>query len=397
MADDARRGRSRTLSVRSIGGIPSTWRPAVEAAGLVVLVLASAATAPPGRVPLDLAGSLLLVTAAAVVSVRRRAPILVLAVTTGCLLIYQVRGYPGVVAALPVLVALYATVQAGRRRSAAVAVSVILVGGFIGERTVAAGGEAASDAFQRWFLLIGWLVASCVAAELSRQRRRHLDLAEQRAIDAERTREEAARRRADEERLRIARELHDSLTHCISIINVQAGVAVHLSRKHGQPVPEALVIIQKASQEAMRELRATLNVLRAAGDSPGASLDRLDDLVHDLQATGLAITVTVTGRLRELPTPVDRAAFRIIQEALTNVTRHAGPATAVVGLRYHEHELVIQVDDDGHGHAGAEVVPGVGLTGMRERVTALGGSLDIGSGEGRGFSVRATLPLAVAA
>ncbi|MBQ1025505.1 sensor histidine kinase [Micromonospora sp. C95] len=380
MADDAGRDGRRLVA---------------ETAGLVVLVFVSAATAAPGRLPLDPAGALLLFVAAVAVVARWRAPTLVLVVTTGCLLIYQIRGYPGLAAALPVLVALYAAVRTGLRRAAGTAIGIILVGGFVGDVGVAATAATAPDVFQRWFLLIGWMVASCVAAELSRQRRIHLQHAEQRAIEAERTREEAARRRADEERLRIARELHDSLTHCISIINVQAGVAIHLSRKHAQPVPEALVTIQKASQEAMRELRATLNVLRAVDNSPGASLDRLDNLIRDLQEAGLAITVTVTGEPRNLPAPVDRAAFRIIQEALTNVVKHAGPATAAVRLHYREHALVIRVDDDGHGNDG-EVVAGVGLTGMRERVTALGGSLDVGPGDSCGFGVQATLPWAVA-
>jgi signal transduction histidine kinase len=363
-----------------------------EAAGLTVLVLGAAVTAAPGRIPLDALGLLLLVLAATAVAARRRAPVGVLAVTTACLLAYQLRGYPGVPAALPVLVALYAAVAAEHRRAAAAAVVVILTAGFTGELAVAAG-PVAPEVFQRWFLLIGWMVASCVAAELSRQRRVQLGYAEQRAIDAERTREEIARRRADEERLRIARELHDSLTHCISVISVQAGVAVHLARKRGEPVPEALVTVQRASQEAMRELRATLKVLRAGDGTDTAGLDRLDDLVRGVRDAGLPVSVTVLGRPRTVPAAVDRAAFRIVQEALTNVTRHAGPATATVRLHYREDELAIQVEDDGRDHDGAEVVPGVGLTGMRERVTALGGSLRVGSGDGRGFSVHATLPL----
>ncbi|MCZ7438750.1 sensor histidine kinase [Micromonospora sp. WMMC241] len=377
VADDAGRGGRRALA---------------EVAGLTVLVLASAATGAPGRRSLDLVGALLLVTAAIAVAARRRRPAVTLGVATACLLAYQIPGYPGVAAALPVLVALHAAVTAGRRRAAWVAVVVILTVGFAGE-LVTAEGRTAPDVFQRWFLLIGWMVAACVAAELSRHRRIHLDHAEQRARDAERSREETARRRADEERLRIARELHDSLTHCISIINVQAGVAVHLARKHDQPVPEALVTIQRASQDAMRELRATLRVLRA-GDGPGrVGLDHLDGLVRSVGEAGFPVDVTVTGQSRKLPTPVDRAAFRVIQEALTNVTRHAGPASVRVRLRFDEHELVIHVDDDGHGHAGAELVPGVGLTGMRERVTGLGGSLHAGPGPGRGFRVRAALPL----
>lgn len=376
-------------------GWRGTWRDLALAGGLAVLVLAGAATAPPGRIPLDPAGYLLLVIAAMALTARRRAPVPVLAVATACLLVYQVRGYPGVIPAVPVLVALYATVKAAHRRVAGVAIGVVLAGGVAGELAFAGGGgQPAPDVFQRWFLLIGWMVAASVTAEVSRQRHAYLDQVEQRAVDAERTREETARRRADEERLRIARELHDSLTHSISIIKVQAGVAVHLARKHDEPVPEALLAIQQASTEAMRELRATLDVLRSDDDQTGSGLDRLDTLVDGARRAGLPITVCVNGRPRALPAPVDRAAYRIIQEALTNVARHAGPASASVEVGYHEGELTLRVDDDGRNITGTGVVPGTGLAGMRERVTALGGSLHVAPRPDGGFSVHAELPLA---
>jgi signal transduction histidine kinase len=356
---------------------------------LAVLVLAGAATAPPGRIPLDLGGYVLLVFAAMTTTARRRAPMLVLGVTTACMVAYEVRGYPGLVPMLPVLVALYATVKAGHRRAAIAAIGVILTGGLIGELSCS---QPAPDVFQRWFLLIGWLLAAGVAAELSRQHRAYLDQVEQRAADAERTREETARRRADEERLRIARELHDSLTHSISIIKVQAGVAVHLAHKHDQPVPEALLAIQQASTEAMRELRATLEVLRN-DDQPGSGLDRLENLIDGARKAGLPVTVSVGGQPRTLPASVDRTAYRIIQEALTNTTRHAGPATASIQLNYREDKLTVHVDDNGRGNGGTNIVPGVGLVGMRERVTSLGGSLHAGPRHsGGGFSVRAELP-----
>ena len=158
----------------------------------------------------------------------------------------------------------------------------------------------------------------------------HLHEVEQRAEEAERTREEAARRRAMEERLRIARELHDSLTHSISVIQVQAGVAVHLARKRGEDVPPALLAIQEAGADAVRELRATLGVLRSEEDGDGSGLSQLDSLVARARAAGLPVTVSVTGEQRPLPPEVDQAAYRIVQEALTNVGRHAGWLAAAV-------------------------------------------------------------------
>ena len=219
----------------------------------------------------------------------------------------------------------------------------------------------------------------------------HVREVEQRADDAERTKDEAARRRAMEERLRIARELHDSLTHSISVIQVQAGVAVHLARKRGEEVSPALLAIQEAGTDAGRELRATLGVLRS--EEEGSGLCQLDSLVERARAAGLPVTVTVTGAERPLPPDVDQAAYRIVQEALTNVSRHAGHACASVQLHYTPQTLSIQVDDDGKGTSTSTRAsgPGLGLVGMRERVSALGGQLEAGP-QDSGFRVRAELP-----
>jgi signal transduction histidine kinase len=229
----------------------------------------------------------------------------------------------------------------------------------------------------------------------------HIREVEQRAEEAERTKDEAARRRAVEERLRIARELHDSLTHSISVIQVQAGVAVHLARKRGEDVPPALLAIQEAGADAARELRATLGVLRSAEDGDGSGLSQLDSLVARARAAGLPVTVTVTGAERPLPAEVDQAAYRIVQEALTNVSRHAGRACAAVHLHYTPQALSVRVDDDGTGTVtgpgaatgtGGRSGPGLGLVGMRERVSALGGRLQAGPQDGGGFQVWAELP-----
>jgi len=228
----------------------------------------------------------------------------------------------------------------------------------------------------------------------------HLREVEQRAEEAERTRDEAAQRMAMEERLRIARELHDSLTHSISVIQVQSGVAVHLARKRGEDVPPALLAIQEAGADAARELRATLGVLRREEDGDGSGLCQLDGLVARARTAGLPVTVTVTGAERPLPPEVDQAAYRIVQEALTNVSRHAGPASASVHLHYTPGTLSVQVDDDGKGpdiSTGTSTGtrpsgPGLGLVGMRERASALGGRLQAGPQDGGGFQVRAELP-----
>lgn len=229
----------------------------------------------------------------------------------------------------------------------------------------------------------------------------HLREVEQRAEEAERTRDEVARRRTAEERLRIARELHDSLTHSISVIQIQSGVAVHLARKHGEEVPPALLAIQEAGTDAARELRATLGVLRdqdpeTTGENSG--LARLDALVTRARSAGLPVTVTTNGTGRDLPAEVDRAAYRIVQEALTNTSRHSAGARATVDLRYGRDCLTVEVTDDGPGRAGTPAPvnhaqsKGLGLIGMRERVSALGGTLRVGPRAEGGFAVRAELP-----
>jgi signal transduction histidine kinase len=257
----------------------------------------------------------------------------------------------------------------------------------------------------------GWLISAGVTLVAFRMWHLHLREVEQRAEEAERTRDEVARRRAVEERLRIARELHDSLTHSISVVRVQAGVAAHLARKRGEEVPPALLAITEASADAARELRATLSVLRNGDADVGSGLGHLAGLIARAQTAGLTVTVTVTGTERRLPPDVDQAAYRIVQEALTNVSRHAGPACASVRLRYAPDTLTVQIDndapgaaggaetaDDGDGTFGAEgsaepaSAAGLGLIGMRERVAALGGRLDAGPREQGGFRVRAELP-----
>jgi len=368
--------------------------------GIAIVVFVGALTAPPGRAALDPFGYLLLALPVAAITLRRRLPVAVLVATSACLLAYQLRGYPGVIPAVPVVVAVYVAVLAGHRRVAIATVSAGFLAVVATDLTVHSGLPF-RVVLQDRFLLIGWIGAAAMAAEGLRHRRAYLAQAERRAEEAERTREEVALRRAGEERLRIARELHDSLTHSISLIKVQVGVAVHLARKNAEPVPDVLLAIQEASGDAMRELRSTLEVLRTdevpegeAGTN-GSGLDRLGDLVERARTAGLPTTVTVDGQRRGLPPVVDRTAYRIVQEALTNITRHAGPATAAITMSYRPDSLTVQVDDDGNAAPAPRqgTAPGVGLVGMRERVTALGGSLSAGPRPLGGFTVRAELPI----
>jgi signal transduction histidine kinase len=264
-----------------------------------------------------------------------------------------------------------------------------------------------------------WVISAAGMATAYAMWRMHLHEVEQRAEEAERTRDEVARRRAVEERLRIARELHDSLTHSISVIQVQAGVAVHLARKRGEEAPPALLAITEAAADASRELRTTLGALRnysgtgtsdshAGGqdaqvngnpddrgteDCDSSGLIQLDGLVARTRSAGLPVTVRVTGTRRPIPPDVDQAAYRIAQEALTNTSRHAGPARACVHLHYGGDALTVRVDDDGAGTATPSPGPGLGLTGMRERVSALGGRLQAGPRRSGGFRVQAELPV----
>jgi signal transduction histidine kinase len=364
---------------------------AAIAIGLALIQLASAALVGRGISGLDPLAYVLLLGATLSLVARRRAPVAVLLVATACVLGYELRGYPGIVIGLPVLVAVYTAVLAGRWL-AALAAATLLILGMVAIGFSQTGGTLTRAAIENWLLLSGWLVASGVIAEVSRQRSAYLRQVEQRAVEAERTREELALRRAGEERLRIARELHDSLTHSISIINVQTGVAVHLARKRGEDVPNALLAIQEAARQAMRELHATLDVLRRE-EAPDVGLDKLDDLVHRTRSAGLPVTVTVDGERRPLPPSVDRTAYRIVQEALTNVSRHAQAASASVLVVYGTDHLTVQIDDDGRGVSETAQVPGLGLIGMRERATALGGQLRAEARPSGGFSVRAELPV----
>ncbi|MFI1394280.1 histidine kinase [Streptomyces sp. NPDC020681] len=331
-----------------------------------------------------LLGSVLLAAGGLALSARRRAPLAVLAVTGLCAVGYEAAGFE--VLAVAYLVAVYGAVRAGHR-AVTVAASVTLLVVLPLTALVFRDGPA-SEAFAqaRNVLEIAWLIAAFAAGEALRQ-------AERRADEAERTREETARRRADEERLHIARELHDSLTHQISIIKVQSEVAVHVARRRGEQVPETLLAIQTAGREATRELRATLEALRDDDTTPPQSLEHVPDLVERARSMGLDATLTIDGQRHDVPAAVGRTAYRIVQEALTNTARHASATTATVRIEYRPDALSIQVDDDGKATPDDAPAPGLGLLGMRERVTALGGRLRAEPRTEHGFTVQAVLPV----
>jgi signal transduction histidine kinase len=241
--------------------------------------------------------------------------------------------------------------------------------------------------------LAAWLLVLFGIGEAIRIRRERL-------AESVRMREGEAKRRASEERLRIAQELHDALGHHLSLINVQAGVALHVNDQLPEEARAALSAIKDASKEGLTELRSVLEILRQDGEraprSPTSSLDRVEELIGQARAAGLEVTLTTEGRSRPLPFGVDVAAFRIVQEALTNVARHAGPSKATVRIDYREDDLVVEVEDDGRGAPAANADgAGKGIVGMRERAAALGGELQAGPRVEGGFRVRARLPVEV--
>ncbi|MEU2503226.1 sensor histidine kinase [Streptomyces sp. NPDC007863] len=365
-------------------GVRRRYGDAAVAAGVTAALLVTAASGDRPGPALTVAGYGLLTVGGLALAARRRAPRVVLAVTGACAVGYQAAGFDVPVVAF--LFAVYAAVRAGHRGVTAAA-SVLMLAA-LPVAALLSGPSDAGEAFARarGALEIAWLVAAAAAGEALRQ-------AERRADEAERTREEVARRRADEERLRIARELHDSLTHQISVIKVQSEVAVHVARRRGEEVPAALLAIQEAGREASRELRATLEALRDDDTAPPRGLDDVPELVERARVWGLEATLSVAGRPADVPAAVDRTVYRIVQESLTNVARHAGAGSASVRIDCRPETLTVSVEDDGRATPSLPPVPGLGLLGMRERVTALGGLLTAGPRAGGGFAVRAELPV----
>jgi signal transduction histidine kinase len=365
--------------------------PVLVAAGFVVgsALLAGASTlGPPGYG--------LLVAGAAALLVRRKHPVAALAGTVIPAFAYDLLNYPGGLCTIAVGVALFSVADTGHRR-AGISAIVAVVGGFLAIGVVLGRGHVVDLITALWFG--GWLVASLVLGETTRSRRAYLEEVEQRALEAERSREDEAHRRAREERIRIARELHDVLAHRISMISVQSGIGAHLLDRDPDQARTALIAVNQASREALQELRATLGLLRQADGpeprSPAPGLAQLEHVMASTAAAGVDVRLGVSGQPRDLPTGIDLAAYRIIQESLTNVIRHSRAATARIAIAYRRTDVVIEIEDDGHGvdEGAPPAAGGNGLLGMREQAAALGGDLEAGPGSGGGFRVRARLPL----
>jgi signal transduction histidine kinase len=338
--------------------------------------------------PFDAGAAALVIASALALAARRTRPVAVLAVVFGILLAYLATGYPEGPIWLTLIIAYFTAVVRGHRL-VGLAAAIAVFGIFLLIHPLLGRGPAPSAAGLA--AAAAWPLVILGAAEAVRIRR-------VRAAEAARIREEEALRRASDERLRMARELHDSLGHYLSMISVQSGVALNLNPGLPGQVAESLSAIRQASKEGLRELRSVLRILRQDGEpaphAPPPALARLGDLVFHAAAAGLQVRAETGGTVRELPFGVDQAAFRIVQEALTNVTRHAGTDSATVRVRYGEHDLTVQVDDDGRGcNDGLPPPGGSGIAGMRERAAALGGELHAGPRRGGGFRVTATLPL----
>jgi signal transduction histidine kinase len=244
--------------------------------------------------------------------------------------------------------------------------------------------------------IAAWLLVLLAAAEGIRQRRAVLDARRQRRAAMARETRLEQERQATQARLSIARELHDVLAHSLSMINVQSSVALELLDDHPERAGPALAAIKDASRQAISDVHSLVTALRADTGQPTAptpGIADLDGLVGAARATGLTVTTAVQGEPRRLPTVIDVAAARIVQESLTNVVRHSTAENAEVTVTYGADELTVAVDNDGRPLNASPSSGGSGITGMRERAKALGGDLSVRRHPGGGFSVRATLPI----
>ena len=375
-----------------LASLASRWAwPLVTVAVVEFITIGGSATGPhrTGR-SFDRVALLCLVVGAGASGFARRWPAPSLAVSLAATTLYLGLGYPfdsSFFIGLAVTAYLSAAAGARVRASVFAALAVALLGG----AGLVAHPAQPTSGVGFGIIAVAALVAGQVAAEWRAR-------AEARSREGH---EEEALRRLAEERLRIARELHDVVSHSISMINVQAGVAVHVMNERPEEARAALVAIKAVSRDALRDLRTILGLLRQTDDaeprSPVAGLDQVAALAENVRRAGVQVALDVEAEGEPLPMSVDLAAYRVIQEALTNVVRHAPGAAASVTVRRQDGSLLVEVDDDGRTAvlAGVEARQGAGhgLAGMRERVRAAGGSLEAGARASGGFSVRAMLPL----
>ncbi|MFH7335848.1 sensor histidine kinase [Streptomyces sp. KHY 26] len=351
---------------------------------------------------------LLMLLAAGTLVFRRRAPRTVLALTGTLSVVECVTGDPRAPVTMSAVIALY-TVASTTDRTTTFRVGLLTM-------TVLTAAAMLAGPLP-WYAqenlgILAWTGIGATAGDAVRSRRAVVQAIRERAERAERTREEEARRRVAEERLRIARDLHDVVAHHIALVNVQAGVAAHVMDKRPDQAKEALAHVREASRSALNELRATVGLLRQSGDpaaptEPAPGLSLLEELAGTFRSSGLPVEVARADQGTRLPAAVDLAAYRIVQEALTNVRKHAGAgARAEVSVVRVGSDIEITVVDDGSGEppvpdpapdATPDPAPGTGgghgLLGMRERVSALGGALTTGPRYGGGFRVHAILPV----
>ncbi|MFL6073455.1 MAG: sensor histidine kinase [Mycobacteriales bacterium] len=384
------------MTVNARRWIPPFHDVVVAIVALVIFVSGSHGAAAnarhyqPDRHAADTRMYVLVAIAAIALAARTVAPLVSLGVVGALVVVYLAIQYPYG----PVMLGLgFAVLNAGYRlrfKTSAVAAGVTLVAVMVPE---VLGGHhhrygnsliEDSGTLAAWsgVLLLPWVIG--VGLKNSREHRREAKAQE-------------ARHRADEERLQIAREVHDVVAHGLAVINMQAGVALHVLERKPEQSRIALEAIKGASKAALDDLRATLAVLRKEGTAPRAplaGLEQLPELTQAMATNGLPVTLTVSGDPRPIPSAVDLAAYRIVQESLTNVMRHAGPARAAVEVRYADSTITVEVTDNGAGAPAPVNGSGHGIAGMRERAEALGGAVDAGPRPQGGFRVFARLPTA---
>lgn len=371
----------------------------ITATAFVICLLGGVVQVGGSLAPPSAAAYLVAVTSCALLPLRHRAPLTVMAATT---LIDVTAPHLGLLLSplivAPAMVAAYFYAYTARaERRAATAVSVTSVALLIA-CTPLLGDLTWQDA-SRLAAVVAFPLVAGILGHSMQNRRAYLAAVEERAQRAEETRDSEARRRVAEERVRIARELHDLVAHQITLANAQATVAAHFFDTRPEQTRASLKELVETTSDALDELRATVGLLRQSGDTaaptePAPGLSRLPTLLDSFHRAGLTVSVRQEGVARPLPAGVDLTVYRIVQEALTNVTKHAGTGSARVCLAWHRDRVTITVADDGHGtRAAPDRPPGYGLIGMRERATAVGGQLDAGRRPEGGFLVTAHLPV----
>lgn len=382
-------------TVRRAGSAP---RPttlvllAVVLAAVLVLVSAHIPVRGGGRA-LDPLGYVLLVAAGVATACSVRWPRVAVAVVTVVLCVFVLRSYPGGPVWLTGIAVLAVLAWCTNRRTAFLGTAALLVA--LTLSAIVGGGIGLIVPL----VFLGWCVAAVLLGEALHNRQRYLAGVAERSRLAERGREEETARHVAEERLRIAHDLHDGVAHAITTINVQAGAAVHVLSRRPEAAASALAVIQQASADVLDELAAMLAVLRDETDraerAPAPGLAELGRLVATAEVSGLAVRLHTDPAAYDVPASVATAAYRVVQESLTNVLRHSAAGTAAVEVSSPGHgALLVEVRDPGppravtRAVAGAGSGSGVGLVGLRERVAASGGVLSAGPDEA-GFVVRA--------